>query len=146
MKLATIYESSDPLDQEFEFTEKNWLDPEVHPDHSSDHFQNILNNSPPPGINKYPGRVTNVDLTQDEDGLINVTYLISLKNYALRAIEYGEDPYSVLDEIKAAAGPQAATLIYNYMRSHPEDFRTAMISNSDDQLGVDSYPTQSLDL
>ena len=139
MKLRSIYESLDHLlDKQFDFHQKNWLDPDVPVEMADDHFTYMFQKDPPPGITPINAVVSDVQAIGDD----YVTYKVrmTLEDYIRNNIEYGNDPYDILKDIKLYCGPDAVKAAYKFMKNQDNSFKVARIgSDGDGGINYDSY-------
>lgn len=143
MKLRQICESSSILDRLAVFKVHLWADPDVPKEDLADDFTKLFVSEPPPGITPIPADVVRIDWdSQDENDLIEVYVRMTIEDYIRNSVEYDNDPYSILGEIKRAAGPEAATAAHEFMRT-ATDLRVARVGMSDGGISGDSWPAQA---
>lgn len=138
MKLWLLNENGG-LDVIADFKIRMWADLEE-PDlkHS---FQEMFTVDPPPGITPIDGQVVDVS-EPDADDMVIVTLRTSVEDFVRNSVEYDNDPYFILDEVKKFAGPAAASAAYQFMSDDANDLRIAMLKSDDGGLDADSWPTR----
>ena len=142
MRLRLICESSNILDRLAVFQVTLWADPDIPKEDLADDFTRQFTSDPPPGITPVDADVVRVDFeSEDKDGLIQAYVRMTIEDYIRNSIEYGNEPYTILGEIKRAAGPEAAAAAHQFMQTAP-DLKVARLGVADGEISADNWPTQ----
>jgi len=142
MKLYQLTESTNLLDQIATFKVVLWPDPQMPKKEIVNNFTAFFAKDPPPGITSVKARVIRVDWdSMGEDGLLDVYVRMTIENYIRNSVEYDNDPYSILQNVKEAAGTASAEAAHKFMQT-ASDLKVARIGMSDGEMSSDSWPTK----
>lgn len=135
----TIADDGNPLNKTYTFDMESWVDPDTAPELRMSELANSFSD-PPPGITPIEAKITHVE-EPDEDGIVNIQVMMSLENFIRNSVEYDIDPYEILESVRDNAGQDAAIAAYHFMKDPNSQLRTARISNTNNGLEFDNWPS-----
>jgi hypothetical protein len=141
-KLSLIFESLEDkklLSGQANFETLLLYEPELKSmsnDEALDYFTKQFTTNPSPGVSPINAKVIKINEV-DEDGLVKVIFRTSIEEFIRNSIEYGIDPYEILNSIKKFTGNQAIVAAANrFMRDKSNNFKVA-------KIGQDGHEVES---
>jgi len=128
MKLHDLHESSDPLDRVAEFKVVSWVELGTPPEGWLDEIQRSYTDDPPPAITPINARVLELG-EPDEDGIIPAVVRMTVRDFIKNSVEYGEDPYDILNAIKNVTDEQTAAAAHAFISNESSGLRVARIGH-----------------
>ena len=113
--------------------EEDELDLEDKPE-VCEHFRKYFTEEPPPGISPIKD-VQVLDYNgPDEDGNLQLTIKMSLRDFIHSCVEYDTDPYEILTDIKRATDQATTQLAMQYLADETQGFNVAVLKGYEADL------------